>query len=329
MRWTVGWQSQSKHDKNDRCARNQENRYTAQGAYTARCTACSWIELDVPTQKSFLCQRSAGNMKSFRFPTSTLLVRFAVLALPTISSGQIATGSSLPVMRSCLNPQHLEEECTIPRVAERICHGASCKTPQDGTGVCGVVAHALLREFEIFDIVLLNDGLCHDEMNPGVLTRQDVESVLPFNQDLVALKLNGSDLLAALEHGLDLNHAHGVKQAYPALAGIRFKVNLNTPYGNRISRPQVLDSSCRWQPLKPRATYQVLTNEALANGYYDYFPLTKAISRTETKMGVTDVFWQHSQSACTIRDPYPRRPVKHTQRPPKNAGLSVCAAKQS
>ena len=241
--------------------------------------------------------------------------------------------------KPCLHPEPKRDGqfCRNPTVLQPLCQGRSCRGAQDGTGICTVVAHALLREFEDFDAVFLHEGLCQEGLESGTLTREDVDAVLPYNQELVALNINGSDLLAALEHGLDLNHFHNMYDSYPTIAGIRFHVNLKTPYGNRISKAQILGDNCEWKPLKLRETYRILTNEALANGYYDYPFFTRASrDRTweRTKFTVSDTFWHHAQSICTVRDPFPRPPVltpptRSTRQGPQKTNLSACPATHS
>jgi hypothetical protein len=244
---------------------------------------------------------------------------FQVLALLLLCS----LASSKGITKKCLQSMELEsrnEYCPELHVPERICCAGTCQGPEDGTNVCGVVAHALLTDFEVFDVVLLNDGLCQAEIPVGTLTRGKVEAVLPNNQELVSLNLNGSDLLAALEHGIDMLHFQNVPEASPVVAGIRFDVNLDNPYGDRVSQAEILDYECQWKPIQLQHFYYVLTNEALADGAYDYAALTRAKARTQTKVGVTDAFWFYSESVCVLRDPYPRpRSIRQ--------GLSVCEAK--
>ena len=221
--------------------------------------------------------------------------------------------------------------CAVPSVPNRLCQGDSCRGPQDGTPVCGVVAHSLLSEFEIFDVVFLHDGLCRRDIPAGPLSKEIVDDMLPYDQNLVVLNLNGSDLLAALEHGLDLRHNHGISDAYPATAGVRFRVNMKTPYGHRISRAEILNTSCEWKPVRPRQTYQVLTTESLADGYFDYPFLTRAVSRTNTDIGVSDSIWNHARSTCGLRDPYFRpKMMKRKQQPQgRKPSLSTCSAKHT
>jgi hypothetical protein len=222
----------------------------------------------------------------------------------------------------CIQPPQLQsrdEFCPIPFVPERICHSSAtmeCGQQQQGrptiagTGgggvdVCNVVAHALLADFEIFHVVLLHSAMCQDEIRSGDFTRQDVERVLPYNDELVGIVLNGSDLLAAIEHGLDVFHTQHVKEAYPIVAGIRFHLDLKEPYGRRVAQPEVFDDKCRWQPLRPTAEYDVLVPASLANGgSYDYAALTRAKTRASSNIGLTDAFWFYAQGVCIVRDPF-------------------------
>jgi hypothetical protein len=258
-----------------------------------------------------------NNKNKNRQPAFAATMRpFQVLSLLLLCSLAL----SKAITKKCWQSMELEsrfEYCPTLHVPERICWADTCQGPEDGTTVCGVVAHALLTDFEIFDVVLLHDGLCQAEIPFGTLTRGKVEAALPSNQQLVSLNLNGSDLLAALEHGIDMFHFQNVPEASPVVAGFRFDVNLDNPYGDRVSHAEILDYECQWKPIQLERIYYVLTNEALADGAYDYAALTRANFRTQIKSGVTDAFWFYSESVCVLRDPYPR---------PVRQGLSVCEA---
>ena len=150
-----------------------------------------------------------------RYSSTTMLRLYLILVL--VSSPTLF-GAKRKSRRKCLLPPHMQnknnEFCPTPFVPKRICHApTSCRGNQDGSDVCSVVAHALLADFEIFDVVFLHSGLCQSEIRSGDLTREDVEKILPYNEELVAIQLNGSDLLAALEHGLDQFYSQRLRDA--------------------------------------------------------------------------------------------------------------------
>ena len=263
-----------------------------------------------------------------------VLAMIAAAAAAVTATGTVNAAKS--ITKSCLLPPELQggrRFCETPYVPERICHapGNNCATPAPAslnnnnnnnnntsavpttatTHVCSVVAHALLTDYEIFDVVLLHDMSCQDEILAGDLDRVHVyERVLPYNEPLVALQLNGSDLVAAIEHGLDQYHFQNIPEAYPRVAGIKYKVNLDFPYGNRMRKIQVLNFECKWKKLKPHFTYQVLTTESLAYGAFDYVALTRAAMRAPLKgFHLADAFWAYSQSMCVLHDPF--RPIRH------------------
>lgn len=208
--------------------------------------------------------------------------------------------------RHCTEPLRWVDRCETPQVKTGICHRETCEAGTGESDVCTLVTHALLAELSVFDVVFLTSGHCQDEIFPGAFTFEDAARALPYNEELIALHLNGSNLLSAIEHGLDQFHRNGLEAAYPRLAGIRFVVSPNWPFGRRISRPEILNRGCHWHPVIPDKIYSILTTQSLAEGGYHYHALTRVVSRDGTGLHLTDMFYEHAQTTCILRDPFAR-----------------------
>ena len=91
--------------------------------------------------------------------------------------------------------------------------------------VCSFVAEATVADIAVFDIVLLNQGMCHHvDIQQGVFTHHNAANTLPYQNELIGLRLLGKHIVIALEHGM---HAASLSStlagAYPITAGIRYQ----------------------------------------------------------------------------------------------------------
>lgn len=233
-----------------------------------------------------------------------------ILALVCACSAIGAVHSHKAISKECLKLPPIpreEADCPSPYAWKRICKGERCRRPSDGSDICRVVAHGLLVELEIFDIVFLHQGLCQGEIYAGPFDRRDLDHVFPGNEELVMLQLNASDILAALEYGIHQHYVFDASIVSPSVAGIRFKVDLQQPYGHRVVQAEILDHDCQWMPPDPVRTYNVLTSEALIDKQLGYFMFSDARYKVRTNFRVADSFWWYAQSVCALRDPYQRR----------------------
>jgi 5'-nucleotidase, C-terminal domain len=205
------------------------------------------------------------------------------------------------------------------------------------TEACSFVAQAIYSHLPpIVDIVLLNNGMCNELINieMGVFGPEDARDLLPYNNELIVLVLEGKEIVHALEHGMRDALEQGVAGAYPKTAGIRYDLaeenmvlmmmmmeeeEVSHPPEKNHPRPlkgtsskrrrllssyQVWGPSCTWEALEYHKLYTVLTNEYLAQGGDGYHMLHhKAKNITSTGMREAEVFWQFAQSTCILELP--------------------------
>jgi len=312
----------------------------------------------------------------------TLLLLLSTSSPAMITPVRASAAAASPI-KECMAPLRTKstDPCPVPTVQTPFCHGESCtkwpitriSTTKDGSSsptttaaassssdTCTIVTHALLSEFPVFDVVFLPSELCQSEIAAGPFLRKDAVRALPRNEQLIGIQWNGSDLLAALEHGIDLYHGNvrssssktcpqqQVQQqanqrldrvspidGYPRVAGIRFKVSPNRPYPTRVSEAQVLSHNCQWLALEESKYYHVLVPESMmptswktkndSDSDYDkwnYAPYTsRAVTKVGTGIGLTDAFFFHAQSVCVVRDPF-RSPNQPQQPQPQRSQSS-------
>ncbi|KXG78640.1 5'-nucleotidase C-terminal domain-containing protein [Thermotalea metallivorans] len=133
------------------------------------------------------------------------------------------------------------------------------------TNLGNLITDAML-EVTKADVALTNGGGIRASINEGEITKGEVITVLPFGNYVVVKALKGSDLLAALEHGVSAYPNEAGHFAH--VAGLTYKFNPNKPAGQRITEVMV-----GGEKLDINKTYKVATNDFLAAGgdKYDMF----------------------------------------------------------
>lgn len=91
------------------------------------------------------------------------------------------------------------------------------------------------------------------------LTRKDILTELPFGNVTVLIELKGSDLLAALEHGVSQVEQKGGR--FPQVSGLSFRYDPSRPAGSRV-----VSVAVGGQPLDLARIYKVVTNDFMLGG---------------------------------------------------------------
>ncbi|XP_062858530.1 5'-nucleotidase [Trichomycterus rosablanca] len=101
----------------------------------------------------------------------------------------------------------------------------------------------------------------------GSITLEDVLSVLPFGGTFDLVKLKGSTLLKAFEHGV---HRYGGSNGeFLQVSGIKLEFDLSKPSGKRVNKASVLCTECRvprYEPLDPNKVYNLVMPSYIADG---------------------------------------------------------------
>ncbi|AFH65854.2 5'-nucleotidase C-terminal domain-containing protein [Paenibacillus caseinilyticus] len=128
-----------------------------------------------------------------------------------------------------------------------------------------LIADAMIAESGA-DVSLTNGGGIRASIEPGPITKGEVVTVLPFGNYIQTKKVMGSELLAALEHGVS-----GYPESFapfPHIGGMTFTFDASKPAGSRVASVNV-----KGVPLVPEQEYVLATNDFIAAGgdKYDMF----------------------------------------------------------
>jgi 5'-nucleotidase len=156
------------------------------------------------------------------------------------------------------------------------------------TNMSDFVADAF-RQATHADVALVNGGSLRADtiMRPGILTKRDVISILPFNNHVVKLQVTGALIRAALENGV----SHSVEETqpgrFPQVSGIRYAFDTSRQPGARLTSVAV-----NGKPLDDRRTYSLATTTYLAVEFgdgYEMFRGATFLIRSEQAQLETDI----------------------------------------
>lgn len=113
------------------------------------------------------------------------------------------------------------------------------------------------------DVAILNGGSIRSNTTygPGVLTKRNVLSILPYENPIVKMEVTGTILRAALEHGVSKIAVEQEAGRFLQVSGLRFEYDARRPPGSRV-----VNVSLNGQPLDDNKKYTVATNSYLAGG---------------------------------------------------------------
>jgi 2',3'-cyclic-nucleotide 2'-phosphodiesterase (5'-nucleotidase family) len=125
-----------------------------------------------------------------------------------------------------------------------------------------------MRDITGADVALTNGGGIRASIKTGTVTKGDIITVLPFGNQIVTLKVKGSDIQAALENGTASYPE--LSGGFPQVSGISFKIDTSASKGSRVH--SILIGG---KPLDPDATYTLATNDFTAVGGDQYTMFAK------------------------------------------------------
>lgn len=140
-----------------------------------------------------------------------------------------------------------------------------------GSEVAPVVAKAFYERVPESDLCILNAGGVRTNLDAGPVSIAEVYTMLPFSNTLFTIVMKGSEIRQVLEDAVQSSLQSGSSGAFPYAFGIRYDVDTGAPAGRRVAGVEIRDRrSGRWSPLKPSATYTVVTINYLAEGKNGY-----------------------------------------------------------
>ena len=150
------------------------------------------------------------------------------------------------------------------------------------------------------DIGLVNGGSIRADatFNPGVLTKRNVLSILPYNNKVVKMQLSGAVIRAALEHGVASIGQEAQPGRFPQVSGLRYAYDATRKPGARITSITV-----NGKPLDDKRTYTLATTTYVAleaGDGYDMFRNATLLIRPEQAPSEADILQKAISSVRAI-----------------------------
>ena len=136
--------------------------------------------------------------------------------------------------------------------------GSREKVRSEETNLGNFIADAMLK-ITGADLAITNGGSIRDSIDEGEITKEDVLNVFPFTNYAVTIKVPGSVIRRALEHGLaDTPNTAG---KFPQTSGMNIKYDTSKSAGNKI-----VEITINGEPLDDNKKYTLATNDFLSTG---------------------------------------------------------------
>ena len=153
------------------------------------------------------------------------------------------------------------------------------------------------NEIEV-DAVVTNGGGIRASIAKGDITKKDINTVLPFANELCIVKVTGAELLEALETSTFVSpEAIG---GFPHVAGIKFTLDTSKEYaggenypGSTYAKPtsiqRVTISEVAGEPFDPERVYSIATNDFMADGGDTYYVFKAATSNINLGLPLDEI----------------------------------------
>lgn len=128
------------------------------------------------------------------------------------------------------------------------------------------------REAVDADIGFVNGGSIRADLSyqPGVLTKRDVLSMLPFNNPIVKVEVSGKLLMDILEHSVARSREDSEPGRFPQVSGLKFTFDANKLPGQRI-----LEVYVGGKRIMDEAVYTLATSDFLVSRGGDSYTMFK------------------------------------------------------
>ncbi|CAN5677050.1 5'-nucleotidase C-terminal domain-containing protein [soil metagenome] len=142
------------------------------------------------------------------------------------------------------------------------------------------------RETAGADFGFVVSGALRDDLPEGVVTYGGLHDVQSFGEEVVKMKLNGGQLVEALE-----GQFHGGKRRPLQVSGLSYSYDASAPEGERVTGVALPSGA----PLDPAADYTVAVDGPLAEGRGGFGVFAEGVNR-ESAGGITDSLARHAGS---------------------------------
>ncbi|UPT74430.1 MAG: 5'-nucleotidase C-terminal domain-containing protein [Elusimicrobiota bacterium] len=156
------------------------------------------------------------------------------------------------------------------------------------------------REAAGVDVALQNGGGIRADLPAGPVTLRSIFNVMPFDNAIVKLVMKGSDVRAALDHGVGMGRI-------AQFSGVALEYKRPAESGSRLVSAAVAGA-----PLDDAKTYTIATLDFLTNGGDGYSVFDRFVSSEPTGILARDMLNGCARKQGVVAAPAPGR-LKHKE----------------
>lgn len=193
-------------------------------------------------------------------------------------------------------------ETATPLEARSIC----MRTHETNTG--NLIADVIRKKGK-GDLALINGGSFRADkiFSPGPITAADIYTLLPYNDKIVTIKIDGKTLIDALENGLA--NWGSMKGGFPQVSGVKFEFDPDKPDYNKIIKSSI---EVNGNPIQLNKIYKLSTNDFLVErGEIDGYHMLQGKEVSGEYGLLTDVLIDYIRGKKTISPVLDQRIVIH------------------
>ncbi|GMO28432.1 MAG: bifunctional UDP-sugar hydrolase/5'-nucleotidase [Termitinemataceae bacterium] len=165
-----------------------------------------------------------------------------------------------------------------------------------GDLVCDSYTWYLKNNFDIAcDFAITNGGNIRSALPAGDVTREAIKTMMPFDNWVYMLKLNGSDVKALFEHVASQNQGAG------GFAQVSKEVKYTITYDEKGGNGKISGITISGKPINDKTIYTIATNDYMADGGDGYIVFkNKRLDFFNTSMLVSDILIDYAK---TFKEP--------------------------
>jgi 5'-nucleotidase/UDP-sugar diphosphatase len=184
-------------------------------------------------------------------------------------------------------------ETTVPL------NGARADVRSKETNLGNLISDAMLEKTRAAgaQLALMNGGSIRTTIDAGQITLGELIEVQPFGNTITLVTITGAQLWAALENGV--SQLETVAGRFAQVAGIRYSFDAAKPVGSRVTGVEIADGQS-YAPIKPDATYRVVTNNFMLTGGDGYSVLQAGANKLDTGFIDVDVTAEYVRAHSPI-----------------------------
>lgn len=139
-------------------------------------------------------------------------------------------------------------------------------------------------------IGLTNGGGVRRSLYKGDITMKDMYEIMPFDNQIVVVKIKGKDLKKIVDHGIEADYM-GDGQ----FAGLKVVYDPKKPYENKVLSMTLEDGT----PIKDDSIYTLATNDLLVDGG-DRYDFSNIVEKKDTFILIRDALVENVKANKTI-----------------------------